>query len=541
MGCRDRTTRRGAIGLRDGHFTVPLLAVLSIVGACLVRPVVAQDPLACGEPVAGFVSGEQVDVYRTTLAAGTVGFLQGSFVSGDGGDTLRIRVTGRGVDVETCSNVAFLDSQGGPLTIEVSPCFGGSGGDYLLNLAVISSSQDHCGFPLRCGATPDGIGLTELGEVDSFQLTGVAGGEIALRIDDADGREGAYLLRVFDPRGEQLTRVCSDQVTFSTTSAARYTVLVSACGGLTLGDYRLERFDETCPRGPVITTMAMLDRGAYVAPIDYDDFGRPVYESSGSGTVVVEGRVGASFRAVGEEALAIGSLPDFQAIVSRPLGDGNPAVCDQPERGGVAATTPFGFRGDPVSIERINDFGCRVDDGTGQAVGRRDPLTSCEDSSFFDFLDPTTDIQFCAQLPRAAAFPPGDTVLAARIRDLDGVLGAVREMIVRVPEATVPTVTPTPVPPTATPTRTRTPRPTTPPATRPPGPCTCDCNMSGRVRISELTRCVRIALGSLSIAECRAGDRDDDGNVAIGELVEGVNNALVGCPPKPVDDLLSAR
>ena len=530
MGCRDRTTRRWALGLRDGLPTVPWLAVLFAVGVFLCGPAVAQEPLTCGEPAFGFLSGGDVDVYRIDVAAGTVGFLQGSFTSGPGG-TLRIRVTGPGVDVETCSNVANFEAQGGSLTVEVSPCFADEGGDYILNMHVVSASVDHCGFPLRCGATPDGIGLTELGEVDSFSLPGVAGGEIELRLTDVDERVDPYLMRIFNPDGEQVARVCSDTAVFSTTSGAAYTVLISACGDLELGDYRLERFDRRCPTGPVITSMAFLPEDReFIFPADYDEQGRPIYESEGNGTLIVEGRVGRSLRGIGDSSFAPGELPPFQAIVARPLGDGSAAVCDVDSGGGVPATTPFGFRGDPISIGRINDLGCRFDNGAGEALGRRDPLNSCVRASF-SFVDPTTDIQFCADFGASLVFPPGDTVVSSRMTDLVGVTGAPREIVVRVPQPTPPTPTRT-IPATATPTRTRTP---TIPPTREPGPCTCDCDTSGQVRISELTRCVRIALGTSPITQCMAGDRDMDGRVVIGELIEGVNNALVGCPPTPVD------
>ncbi len=503
-------------------------------------PAAAQESLACGDVAAGFLSNGDVDSFRIDVAAGTVGFIQGSFTS-DTGDTLSIRVVGDGVDILTCSNFAEFASKGGPLRVEVSPCHA-SEGEYLINFGVTSSGPENCGFPLPCGATPDGLGLEELGEVDTLRFPGLAGGVVELRIDDADDRIDPYLMRVFDPRGKQIARVCGDSVEVATTSDDVYTVLVSACGALEVGDYRLERFDSRCPRGPVITSMAFLPQDReFVLPVELDAAGRAVYESSGNGTLIVEGRVGQSLRGIGGSAFASGSAPDFQAIVSRPLGNGNPAICDQNAMppGGIAATRPFAFFDDRASIDRINDLGCRFDNGQGDPVGRRDALNSCVRASF-SFVDPTTDIQFCADFAVAERFPVGDTVLSARMRDLSGVLGAPREIVVRVEGVPVtPTLTPTPIPPTPTrrpPTHTPTPRPTRPPATRSPGPCTGDCDGSGRVRISELTRCVRIALGTLSVAECRAADRDEDGVVMIGELVEGVNNALLGCPPEPIAD-----
>ena len=549
MTCRDRTKCRRLHGLRDelgAVHTVTLLAVVCTVGVVAIagvaslgrRPAVAQTFVPCGGSAAGFLGATDVDVYTIDVPAGATGVVQGSLTSGDAGETLRIRVTGNGVDVETCSNRAPFDSNGGPQTVEVSTCRGGQG-DYRINAQVISAGAANCGRLLQCGATPDGLELSEEGEVDSFRFPGAPGGVVEIRIDDLAGGDFDYLLQVFDPNGQiRGTRVCGTSIEVETESSRDYTLLVSSCGSLSRGEYRIERRDGRCPRGPVITTMALLrDDGRFVPPSAYDAVGRPIYESTvGRGTVMVEGRIGASLRPVGATASTPGQFPAFQAIVSRPLGIGNPAVCDQGATppGGIAATTPLTFREDQASIDRINDFGCRVDDGAGVPVGRRDPLNSCERSSF-SFVDPTTVIQFCAPIPLAEAFPPGDTVLAARMSDLDGITGAVREMVVRVPAVTVPTATftptlpPTATQPSATPTPTR--RPTSPPATRPPGPCTCDCNLNREVTVAELIRCVLIALEDADLTTCEIGDTSGDGRVAIGELVAGVNNSLLGCPP----------
>ncbi len=528
---------RWAHGLCDGVATASVAALLCLLALCLPQPASAQAPLECGEPVTGFVRGDDVDVFEIDVAAGTVGFVQSSFLSGPGDETLRIRITGGGLEVETCSNVADFVAPGGVLKVEVSPCFKGDGGNYLLNFYVISSSDEHCGRLLECGATPDGLALGEAGEIDSFRFPGAPGVEVEISIDDLGERDSPYLMRVFDPKGAQVGRVCGEHIAVPTGLSGDYTVLISSCGSLSTGDYRLERFDRRCPRGPVITTMALLPQsGQFFGPDGHDSEGRPVYNSLGVGTLIVEGRMGDLFQRIGDMAFTPGELPDLQAIVSQPLGDGNPAVCDQSVLGGIAATVPFGFRADSASIARINDLGCRVDDGQGFSLGRTDPFDSCVVPSF-SFADPTTEIQFCAPIPNAESFPPGDTIVAARMRAEGGTLGAIREIVVRVPVGPSPTTTPTatPMPATATPTRTPTRRATTPPVTRPPGPCTSDCDGNGRVRISELTRCVRMALGGLSVVECRRCDRDGDGNVAIGELIEGVRNALDGCPPESID------
>ncbi len=95
-------------------------------------------------------------------------------------------------------------------------------------------------------------------------------------------------------------------------------------------------------------------------------------------------------------------------------------------------------------------------------------------------------------------------------------------------------------PPTATPTtRPGTPRPTTPFGTATPTPtragpvlgCPGDCNEDGRVAINELIIGVGIALGSNQLSSCLPMDANDDGRVLVNELILAVNAALRTCIP----------
>jgi hypothetical protein len=43
-----------------------------------------------------------------------------------------------------------------------------------------------------------------------------------------------------------------------------------------------------------------------------------------------------------------------------------------------------------------------------------------------------TTVQFCIPIARAWAFPEGDTIVAARVRNLTGTVGPPREMVVRI-------------------------------------------------------------------------------------------------------------
>jgi hypothetical protein len=58
--------------------------------------------------------------------------------------------------------------------------------------------------------------------------------------------------------------------------------------------------------------------------------------------------------------------------------------------------------------------------------------------------------------------------------------------------------------------------------------CTGDCNQDRHVDVAELTRGVLIALGGTDIC-VRKFDRTGDGVVRIGDLIQGVQNALDGC------------
>jgi hypothetical protein len=102
------------------------------------------------------------------------------------------------------------------------------------------------------------------------------------------------------------------------------------------------------------------------------------------------------------------------------------------------------------------------------------------------------------------------------------------------PTAT-PTRTPTRIPtPTNTVAATNTPRPTNtrgPTPTIVPGPCYGDCNDNGSVAVNELILGVNISLGLTPVDACPLADADDNGQVSISELIKAVNRALYGCPP----------
>lgn len=63
-----------------------------------------------------------------------------------------------------------------------------------------------------------------------------------------------------------------------------------------------------------------------------------------------------------------------------------------------------------------------------------------------------------------------------------------------------------------------------------PASCTGDCNGDGQVAVNELIVGVNIALGNQAVGACPALDTDGDGMVVVSELVRAVGFALNGCP-----------
>jgi hypothetical protein len=50
------------------------------------------------------------------------------------------------------------------------------------------------------------------------------------------------------------------------------------------------------------------------------------------------------------------------------------------------------------------------------------------------------------------------------------------------------------------------------------------------VTVDEIITMVNVALESVPVSACRAGDQDGDGTIAINEIIGAVNIALIGCP-----------
>jgi hypothetical protein len=155
-------------------------------------------------------------------------------------------------------------------------------------------------------------------------------------------------------------------------------------------------------------------------------------------TVVVEAKPGPSRRPVGLNAFRYSPTdpsvrPDLEIIISRPLGDGSLAVCDNmlPMIGGVPASLSFDQT--QAISDAINDFACRFVDGMGNPGGRViGDACLLLDNGDFGFASSDTTTQFCAGIAEPFDFPVGDTIVTARVHDSTGIPGPQASFVVRV-------------------------------------------------------------------------------------------------------------
>jgi hypothetical protein len=293
--------------------------------------------------------------------------------------------------------------------------------------------------------------------------------------------------------------------------------------------------------GPRITYFGVSSPSDFPIPAEPEQSnGRPVYSwPQGYGiSVVIEAAPGNNRRAPGVLAYDPDNqsgLPDLQVLASYPLGNGDPTVCEAGDQIGIPAIESLMFDGSQEVAAAVNDFGCRVDNGEGVTVARTTSAEACTRATTFDFsfVHVDTQVQFCALVARSFEFAFGDTVLAARVRDINGTYGPRQEIVVRVtgfgPTATpAPTSTPTPSRSPSfsrTPTRSRTPSPT---STQSP-PCPGDCSGNHIVTVGELLTGVNIALERAAISTCPNADADHNGSVFVDELTRAVRALLNGC------------
>lgn len=505
---------RGSRWLFSGGASFALV-LLAIVSVSILSPRGAlsdsdgdDGELSCGAPIVGSLDAEEKErSYKLkTLSADGVVVFDVVDVSGTL-DLLKLRLD-RGT---TCSGSAATRARRNEdVEIKVSDCFGRDSGSFVLTASVVSSGAANCGKPLPCGTVPFVRRFSTPGETHSYTFFARAGDDLTVWAGQGLPRAGEQRirLRLYQPDGTPLGRAdsCGGRLAGRAPVTGQYTLLVSSCGKPEDEPYWLAFDAPSCPSGPEITYLGLARAdGRLVPAAGYDVEGRPLYRlDQGAGFfLVVEGRPGRSQSPVGLRAFTTSGWPDLQVLVSRPLGDGNPEVCDtrRPMLGGVPATPQLEFVEDLRVVGAINDFGCRVDDGQGNPLGRDDSEFAC--TSFPDatdhFVSPRSTVQFCATIASSWAFRPGQTVVKVRLQDEAGYKGWPREMIVEV-------------------------------AGTPPAACVGDCNGDSVVTVDEIVTGVRAALGEVGVTECPVIDRDGDGTVTIDEILLAVTHALVGCP-----------
>lgn len=196
------------------------------------------------------------------------------------------------------------------------------------------------------------------------------------------------------------------------------------------------------PIGPIIGFFGLIQpNDELIDPTGTDPTGIPIYQRPfGSGfSIVVEARRGIANKNVATFAFDEFARPDLQIQVDRPLGDGSALVCDdgmfQFEIGGVPAIDPPSFADDQSISDRLNDLGCRFLNGSGQPIARAcNEKFACirfQDGRF-GCVSPQAQRQFCGQISQNLEFPDGDTLVTARVRDIDGNLGPPAQIIIRV-------------------------------------------------------------------------------------------------------------
>ncbi len=190
--------------------------------------------------------------------------------------------------------------------------------------------------------------------------------------------------------------------------------------------------------GPIVTALGVADLGGQPnQPTGTDPQGRPIFtRTSEAGFLIfVEGRPGLSqlppgtvfFNPKRNDPQA---LPDLIVQVSRALGDGSEAVCDvtPPRLGGVPGSILSESAFELATTDAVNDFACRF-----RVFTEPDFACTLDVGGNLRFREAASTVQYCVLINDALTFPPGDTIVRVRLRDIGGNVGSAAEMVVRVP------------------------------------------------------------------------------------------------------------
>ncbi|MCX8073893.1 MAG: hypothetical protein N3C12_15870 [Candidatus Binatia bacterium] len=190
--------------------------------------------------------------------------------------------------------------------------------------------------------------------------------------------------------------------------------------------------------GPIVTAIGVADLGGQVnQAIGVDAEGRPIFSRTEEAGFIlfVEARPGRSQLPVGTVIFNPKrgdptAQPDLQVQVNRALGDGSEAVCDAtyPRVGGVPGTLLGMFDTVQSVTDALNDLGCRF-----RVFSEADFACTQDRGANLVYADSSSTVQFCILVNDALTFPPGDTIVTARLRDIGGNVGAPAQIVVRVP------------------------------------------------------------------------------------------------------------
>jgi len=190
--------------------------------------------------------------------------------------------------------------------------------------------------------------------------------------------------------------------------------------------------------GPLITFFGLIRADDTLVEQSGTAEAIPVFQRpTGAGfSIVIEGRAGISRAPVGVSSYEDGTtFPDLQILVSRPLGNGSLAVCDRSgtSAGGVPAVDTPIFEETAATIAAVNDLACRFVDGGDRPRARGgDDACIRFPSGDFGFAGAGSTVQFCGFVSRVFEFPPGDTLVTARLRDQADNPGPPDQIIIRV-------------------------------------------------------------------------------------------------------------
>ena len=531
-------------GQHAGTFTVEAPATLEFGGGThTFTPGASVDSAGTVEWAGGttnFTAGSYANMGTTVVAGGRHTFAAGATVDAVG----VLRLTGGAIDFssgEALSTTQFTESGGmldGSDTLTVSGLVEWTGGVMTgtgvlnanggMQIANPSGIQLTGNRVVNNAATATWTGAGAISNVAGAAFNNLAGArfEIQTAADFANGTiNNAGTLTKVAGGGDGLTQISAALNNSGTVDVQSGTLRATGTYMQTAGLTRLSGGTLESTRGINLTGGRLEGTGTVKGNVVSSGVVTPglspglltvtgTYNQAAGGTFAVE--IGGAAPGTEFDQLAVGGAATLAGTLAVTLGPGfTPTV------GSTFTIMTF--------ASRAGDFSTTDGLTLGNGLGFRERLTAtdvmlevvqenCTDGSDNDG-DGRVDCDDlkCADVPACIGRPS--------------------------PTPTRPTATVTPTGPPTQPVASATPTATATPG-GPVGDCVGDCDGDGEVAITELIRGVNIALGEATLDRCPVFDVNDDGEVAVNELIVGVNNALVGCPlagatPTPTGGVVS--